>query len=377
MAAYFDIEQFPKNPILGFQHRFRVTARRASGAIDAAYAGLAYFTSSDTEIAIVPLYPALGLAIPGGTKIFNVKMGTEGSQTVTVQDGSAAAATARCVVRAHPIGWGLEDEGFMPYGDATSGIGVSLRKAKAVTTREVDVTVSNLVQDNSPFLAGDALNPATWSVQRLDTAELLHVVSVEQVGTYTYRLLTLEELGPVSVTHRANSTTLKDISGAVIVSPRNADFLGLLDAEKTSEQRQFNASKSAVRDFANPQVPQPNWQAGTLQLTAGGDYKLESGAQLVRKLILRRLVTTPGDFFHLPNYGIGIKVKEPIASTKLAALKTEIEQQCLREREVAQASAAVTLATNGVLTVTVRARLRPTGEILEIGFKSDDKGLVL
>ncbi len=377
MAAYFDIEQFPKDPILGFQHRFRVTARLASGAIDAAYAGLAYFTSSDAAIVIDPLFPLPGQPIPGGTKIFNVKMNTEGPQTVTVQDGFTAAATARCNVRFRAQGWGLEDEGYMPYGDATSGIGVSIRKAKAITTREVDVTVSNLVQDNSQYLAGDALNPSTWTVERLDIGQLLHVVAVTQVGTYTYRLMTLEELGPVSVTHRAGSTTLKDTSGALIVSPRSADFLGLLDEDKTTEQRALTTSKSAVRDLANPQLPLPNWHAGTLQLDAGGDYKLESGASLVRKLILRRLFSTPGDFFHLPNYGIGIKLKEPIPSTKLASLKSQIELQCLQEREVAQASASITLATNGVLTVTVKAKLRPTGEVLEIGFKSNDKGLVL
>jgi hypothetical protein len=371
-ATYFDIEQFPKNPLLGLQHRFRVTARNAGGTIDAGYAGTIWFTSSDPEITIVPLFPVTGL-LPSGTKIFNVKMGSLGPRTVTVQDGIIAAATARCSVQNRPLGWGLDDEGILPYGDAASGLGVFLRKAAAVSTREVDVTVSNLVQDNSPFLAGDALNPATWLLQRLDSAVYLHVVAVQQVSTYTYRLLTLEEFGPVRVTHRVSSTTLKDVAGAPIVSPRSADFLGLLDE---ATKHPIPASNS-VQDIANPQLPQVNWAAGTLQLDAAGDYKLETGAQLLRKLILRRLFSFPGDFFHLPSYGIGIRVKEPVPPSKLASLKTQIEQQCLQEREVAQVSAAVTLASNGVLTVTVRAKMRPTGETLEIGFKAKDGGLVL
>ena len=380
MAAYFDIEQFPKNPLLGLQHRFRVTARLISGAIDGAYVGQAYFSSSDPAIVIFPLVtdlPIVGGSIPGGTKIFNVRMGTNGAQTVTVQDGFTAAGTARCTVQNRPVGWGLDDKGLIPYGDAASGIGVSIRKASAITTREVDVTVSNFVQDNSPYLAGDALNPATWTVQRLDSNEFLHVVAVQQIGTFTYRLLTLEEFGPVTVNHRASSSTLKDASGALIVTPRNADFLGLLDEDKTSITQRLATSNNAVQDIANPQFPTPNWFAGTLQLNAAGDYKLESGAQLVRKLILRRLISTPGDFFHLPGYGIGIRVKEPIPASNLGALKAEIEQQCLQEREIETVKASVTLSSTGILTVTIRARLRTTGESLEIGFKSNDTGLVL
>ena len=376
-ATYLEITELPLETIEGFQHKFRVTALDASGAIDAGYTGNVYFESSDPDIHIDPLFPLGGWVMPGGTRIWPVRFNTPGPQTLTAIDGVRTSSTARTTVSVRPPGWGFDDKGLLPYGDATSGIGAHLTKALAISTREVDVSVSNLVQDNSPFLAGDALNPATWLVQRLDTLAFLTVTSVTQIGTYTYRLLCLEEFGPVTATHRASSSVLRDVSGSVITSPQRADFLGLLDENKTSIQAQFAASNNSTRDIANPQVPSDNWFAGTLQLNAAGDYKLESGKQLVRKLILRRLISTPGDFFHMPGYGLGIQLKEPIPPSQLGALKTQIEQQARQEPEVEAARASVTLASNGVLTVKVRVTLRPTHESVDIGFKASDQGLVL
>jgi hypothetical protein len=377
-TTYLEITELPLETIEGFQHIFRVTARDAAGAPDPAGASI-YFTSSDPAIQIYPTFPLSEFVGPAGTRLFPVRMGTAGPQTITVHSHvlGIISGTARTTVGVRPPGWGFDDKGLLPYGDATSGIGAALLKALAISTHEVDVTVTNLVQDNSPFLDGDALNPATWSIQRLDSNAFLNVVSVTQVGTYTYRLLCLEEFGPVTVTHRASSTTLKDAAGALLNTPRNVNFLGLLDATQLTPETRLDAHSSAVRDLANPQVPSQEWFAGTLQLTAAGDYQLESGKQLVRKLILRRLISTPGDFFHLPSYGIGFRVKQPIPAANLGALKTRIEKQLLQEPELEQVNVALTLASNGVLTVTVRAILQKTGEALQIGFKSSDQGLVL
>lgn len=378
MATYLDIETFPKNVIQDLQFQFRVTARLASGAIDAAYTGTVNFTSTDPEIEIVPLAPLPGVTLTAGTRLFYARMQTIGAQSVVAQDliTPLIKATARTTVTLRPVGWGLDDQGILPYGDANGPITVFMRKASAITTREVDATVSNRVTDNTPYVAGDALNPSTWLVQRLDTLAYLHVINVTQVGGFTYRLLTLEEFGPVGVVHRVSSSTLLALDGGTISNPMYAEFFGLLDKGSNPLDR-LKASSNATRDIANPQFPAPNWFAGTLQLDAFGDYKLESGKELVRKLILRRLFSTPGDFFHMPNYGIGIKLKEPIPSSTLGSLKTQIEQQCLQEREVETVKASVTLASNGVLSINVRARLRPSGETVEIGFKSNDGVLML
>lgn len=374
-ASYLQFEQFPKNAIEGFQHTFVITARDSAGAIDTGYAGLVSFTSTDPTIKISPLFPASPVALVSGSKSFTVTLSTAGAQSVIVSDGTLPNATATTIVAVQPPGWGFDDKGIFPYGDAASGIGAALKNALAVSTKEVDITVTNLVQDNSPFLAGDALNPSTWTVQRLDSNVFLHVVSVTQQSTYTYRLLCLEDFGPVAVTHRVSSSVLKDVTGALIVTPRNASFLGLLDETKTSVTKKLASHSSSVRDFSNTQIPTSEAYAGVLKLTTAGDYQLESGAPLLKKLIYRRLMSTPGDFFHLPGYGIGIRNKEPIPASNLGNLKTKIEQQVLREPEVEAVKASLTLDSNGVLTVTVKARMRKTGESIEIGFNPNNPGI--
>jgi hypothetical protein len=376
-ATYLDIQEWPRNVVAGFQHQFRLTARNADGTVDPGFVGTVTWASSDAAATLPSPNPYTFAGADAGTKLFVARMRTNGARTLSASSGALAAATARCTVAARPPGLGLDDFGILPYGDAAGSIGVGLASARAVSTREVDVTTSNLVQDNSPFLVGDALNPNTWMLQRLDTFAFLHVVEAVQVGTYTYRLLLLEELGPAAATHRVSSTTLLDVGGSPIVSPRSADFLGLLDANTLTVADRLANSRVRTKDFANPQLPGSTFLAGTLQLDPSGDYKLESGPALVRKLILRRLMSSPGDFFHLPNYGIGFRVKEPLPVADLVKLKAAVEAQCAKEPEVEAASATLSLSTGGVLNVAVAARLRKTGEQVDIAYTTGNAGLVV
>lgn len=269
-----------------------------------------------------------------------------------------------------PSGWGLQAYGLSSYGASSAGA-VNIVSALALSTREVEVTVSGPVQDNSPFLEGDALNPATWMVQRLDTLQFLNVVNVAQSGAFKYVLLTFEEFGPVSVTHRASTTTLLDTSGVLIATPREADFLGIADAVTVSPAARLAARQVSARDIANSQTPVNTYLAGTLQVTANGDYQIVTGTELVKKLLIRRLLSRPGDFFHLPNYGIDFKLKEPIAASDLPKLKAEIERQALLEPEIESVQARLTLNSKGVLTTEVRARIRQSGESISIGLPSE------
>lgn len=376
MAELLDIETFPLSTIAAFEHRFRVTARNADGTVDAGFTGTVSFTSTDGAATLPAAYAYVGG--DAGTRLFEVRLRTLGAQTVTASASGLTSATARTTVSVRPPGWGFDDYGLLPYGDAAASIGASISSARAISTRQVTVTVNGLVQDNSFFLPGDALNPATWTVQRLDTSEFLHVVGVEQTGTYEYTLLCLEEFGEVSVTHRVATATLLDTSGALINTPRQADFAGILDKAKSSTAEVLGQRRVASRDFANAQVPMAAYEAGTLQVDGSGDYVLESGPSLVRKLILRRLMSAPGDFFHLPTYGLGLRVKEPVPAADLGRLKASIEAQVAREPEVETARATLTLdAGTGVLSVSVRAQLRKSGEQVDVGFETGPGGLVL
>lgn len=377
MASYLEITELPLNVIVGVQITFKVTARLAGGGVDAGYVGTVVFSSSDTNAVLPDDYTFVGG--DAGVKLFRVRFLSEGAFTLSITDG-LLNIFARVTSAIRPPGWGLDDRGLLPYGDAAAGIGIGLTKALAVTTRTVLIGVSALAQDNSAYLPGDALNPSTWYVQRLDTGVFLNVVSVEQSGTYRYALTVLEEFGPADVQHRVSSTTLKDMAGHAIISPRSADFAGLLSSTEVSNEARLAAQKHAVRDYANAQLPNSPFYAGTLQVDSTGDYKAVEGAELVRKLILRRLVTTPGDF-QLPgyaSYGLGVEEKKGLKSADLNRLKQSAEAQVLEEPEVESVAVSVQLAeASGVLYVSVKAKLKKNGQQIEVGFNSGQKTLVL
>jgi len=283
---------------------------------------------------------------------------------VTVINPDLSSATLADFEVLPPGGWGLQGYGVSAFGASAAG-SVALRSALAISTREVDVETTGAVQDNSPYYVGDALNPATWQVQRLDTLEFLTIVGVTQVGTKRYRLACLEEFGSASVEHLALSTSLLDASGGLIISPREQSFLGLLDEDKATNEAKMAHRRAAQRDYANPQT---GLVGGTLVLDAGGDYETVTGPELVRKLIFRRLLSQPRDFFHLPEYGLGLREKEPLRVTDVARFKTAVEAQVLEEPEVEAVAATITLASSGILSVLIRARLRKTGQEISVSY---------
>ena len=96
-----------------------------------------------------------------------------------------------------------------------------------------------------------------------------------------------------------------------------------------------------------------------------GDYQLHGGTDFVRKMIFRRLMTAKGGFRFLPDFGVGLRVKEPLPIGNLISLQKEIEDQVKLEPEVDKVRATVTQDQNH-LTVTVFARLKQTGQQLSL-----------
>jgi len=260
-----------------------------------------------------------------------------------------------------PLGWGYDPYGTSPYGAAAAGVGGSIASALAISTHEVEVTVNGLAQDNSPYFEGDALNPATWGIVRLDTGDSFTPTTVAQVNPSVYRILCLEEFGPYTVVHRVSSTTLHDASGNLIHPPYSADFRGVLDEHAQSSATRLAARKLYSQDLANPPFSVPDSVGGTLVVTAG-DYATVTGPDLVKKLIIRRLTTGPGDFFHLPNYGAGIQEKMPVRIANLTKMKADIENQVKLEPEVQDALASLTIDREGILLLQLQVQLKPSGQ---------------
>ena len=300
--------------------------------------------------------------------------------TAYVSATSVKIANANAVAEAGTVSWSerLQTQASI-YGAAALGLGTSILSARALSTRMVEVTLSGEPLHSSNFVPGDALNPATWTVQRNDTLAFLHPVSVTPFSPLVYGVLTLEEFADVSVLHSVSSNTLKDAAGYPLKPPTKASFYGLLDENEVSQAARLAKQRVTSRDLSNPQVPasMPSFMGGTLLIGSSGDYINVSGKALVHKLIVRRLITRPGDFFHLPKYGIGLRDKEPIPAGNLGKLRAEIERQIRLEPEVADVSVTLTLASNGVLTIQPRVKLRPTGEVVAFSLPLSPTGLSL
>lgn len=72
------------------------------------------------------------------------------------------------------------------------------------------------------------------------------------------------------------------------------------------------------------------------QITAKGDFLLVSGLTNLREAIYRRLITKPGEYKFVPDYGVGITayVKRRSNAATIDELRTAITEQLLRERRI-------------------------------------------
>lgn len=265
-------------------------------------------------------------------------------------------------------GWGFESWGTGSWGATSAGVGLSLVGAVALSTHSVKVTLSTQPLHIDPSIPGDALNPATWNIQRLDNGFLFNVTSVTEIDPLNYIVTVVQPFASIHVLHQISSATLVDSGGNLLIPPRFADFAGL-QSDADSPLNRAVAKQAAIRDLANSQTPLAAMGliGGTLQISSAGDYVDVAGSDLVKKLIIRRLISSPGDFFHLPNYGVGLPVKDVIPAAELVKLQQTIIQQIKQEPEVDQASCSITQGTNNVMTIQVKATLKKTGSSIKFG----------
>lgn len=151
------------------------------------------------------------------------------------------------------IGWGGTPYGLGPLGSALSGVGIHVVSALAVSTNDVRVTLSGEPQHVSKNAPGDALNPATWTVVRLDTAALLAVVSVSPVTPLIYTVRVLDPFSDYTADNQISTLTLVDVSGALTVPPRSAVFAGI--GGVTAMNARLATSRTLLTDIKNSPFP--------------------------------------------------------------------------------------------------------------------------
>lgn len=270
------------------------------------------------------------------------------------------------VAEAAPPGYGQSPYGTDPYGALA---GIELVNAWASSTNTVRVETTTPMMIGLGYEAGSTLRPSTWTVVNLTTGRQYTVLGAQQVAPDAVDLVLLEQLGPQQEQHRVVSTTLRNANGNVITGNVAADFAGVV---VTYNSPPDDVTLFRARDLANPSlVARPIGAPGTLVLGSDGDYDTEVGEALVVKLVIRRLTTPRGSIRHLPNYGTGLAVKEPIPGRgNLNALKVELERQAELEPEVARSNVSLSLDRAGVLFVKVHLVLRITGGQVDIRLRS-------
>lgn len=244
-------------------------------------------------------------------------------------------------------GWGLGGWGLGSFGFGLGPTPFSISYAYASSTRSVRVVLT------APASLALALAPSSWTITRVDTGAALTVVAVEAgLLNQEFDVYTIERFPAFPTQMMISAPSLISSSSVPITAPTFALFYALAAS--------VSPSSTKTVDLENPQFELPNRVAGTLRVDDSGDYVDQSGIPFLRKLIIRRLMTTPGGFFHLPNYGLGIRLKESLITTDLVKLRTEVQRQILLEPEFDSAQVAIALAPNGVLTLTVKAILSTT-----------------
>lgn len=247
--------------------------------------------------------------------------------------------------------WGIGSWGLETWGTSTE---LFLESAVARTTHSVMVTVSNLVMCSSPLAAGDALNPSTWSVFRDDNSYTWTVVGVQQVSDRRFILYLRTALQSVNRLHTVRSTTLLSSTGIALTSPYTLNFRGVLPATAVTEP-------GGLFDLQSTDI-----LAGGLRTTEAGAYARIYGDDVIRKMILRRLTTMPGSYFHIApqDFGQDLKCKELIRVSSLPALKARLDVEILKEPNVVAANTQLSLSGG---TLEIKALVQTDTNVFEIG----------
>jgi len=130
-------------------------------------------------------------------------------------------------------------------------------------------------------------------------------------------------------------------------------FAGLLRHFKAKPARQA----SDLVDIKNSLTD------GVWTIDDSGDMSVHGGFESLRKRIFRRLVTPKGAFAWMPDYGVGLALKEIASVATLQGLKADIQQQVKQEPEVKACEVALSLNPIGILIVSLDIRTVAAGPV--------------
>jgi phage baseplate assembly protein W len=105
-----------------------------------------------------------------------------------------------------------------------------------------------------------------------------------------------------------------------------------------------------------------NEKGADLKVNQAGDWLLVSGKEALRQAVLRRIVTNPGEWKTLPDYGVGARLYVKTRNTRASRdeLVERIRSQLLRDTRIEKVNQVVVELTDGVLRIAVQ--ITPFGQ---------------
>jgi hypothetical protein len=250
-------------------------------------------------------------------------------------------------------GWG--------YFSGDGGV-FSVAAARAVASNAVRVAFTQPPMMTGGVSPTDALNLANWTLSVVDGGEVISLLTSRPVAGAPL-VVELVIAGRFdAVDYLVAATNLVSTGGQLLAAPKSATFRGMGSARAAIDETQ------PLVDILNPQTQKAI--NGSLVVGSNGDYRLESGVQLLKKLIYRRLTTAQGAFYHLAgiSYGLGLRSKEFYTPSGLIVLKSNVEGQVRLEPEVGDVRATLTLSAKGALNLALQVKLRTTDQKISFSF---------
>lgn len=258
-----------------------------------------------------------------------------------------------------------------------------LLAAYASDSNTITVYLNNEPKALSPLADNDVLNRLNWTLSVVSGlgVEVPVITKVENVRFDDAIVLREGVTGEWAVDLRVDKRLLLSGEYRVVVAnvgtasggalstgtgDDRADFPGVAVA-RPRRPRRPNRARTGIDLFYDT-------FAARYSLTPRRDIAAHDGVDYLRKRLIRRVVSSPGGFAHLPTYGVGLEPKKLFRTTEAAELRTAVLNQVLQEPEVAQASVDVQLLPDTVL-LFVKARTK-AGSSFGLSLEADSEGTV-
>ena len=265
--------------------------------------------------------------------------------------------------------------------------------ATPIDSNTIRVFFSKEPRHISPLSSTDVLNRLNWVLSIVTgPGKLPEFEKVENAQARPDLVGSVDDAGTIgaiptgwSVDVRTarrilEKTTYLIVASSVIVSADGLDSMAAspndraehpgVHVERDPVRRRPVVVRNAGTDFRY------DFFEGRYILDPKADIDVHAGVEFLKKRVIRRLISNPGGFFHLPNYGVGLKVKQTFNAAEIGRIQNRITEQIRQEEDVEEMELSVASPASGVLVIRLKVQTA-RGEGFSIGLEVPEDGQVV